>query len=125
MNEVGIGTRVVNFLVDTLLISILSYALYKWHQFYVYWYGIHPYQYYVFFYGTIFLYYMLFELIFTRTPGKWVTMTRVRDTTGHRPAWYRILFRSLLRLTLIDPFFIPFFNRTLHDHLSGTRVVEK
>jgi hypothetical protein len=30
----------------------------------------------------------------------------------------------LARLILIDPFFIPFLGSTLHDHLSGTMVVE-
>jgi hypothetical protein len=34
------------------------------------------------------------------------------------------LIRSLARLILIDPFFIPFLASTLHDHLSGTMVVE-
>lgn len=125
MKEVGVGTRVINFIIDTLLIALISYGLFKWHQFYVHYWGFYPYQYYIFFYATLFIYYLLFELIFTRTPGKFISMTRVRNTHGKRPAWYQILLRSLLRLTIIDPFFIPFFNRTLHDQLSGTRVVEK
>ena len=125
MNEVGVGTRVINFIVDSLVIFLVSYGLFKWYRFYVYYYGYYPYQYYLFFYATLFIYYLLFELVFTSTPGKWLSMTRVRDINGKRPAWYQILLRSLLRLTLIDPFFIPFFNRTLHDQLSKTRVVEK
>jgi uncharacterized RDD family membrane protein YckC len=125
MNEVGIGTRVINFLVDMFLVFLISYGLFKWYRFYVYYYDAYPYQYYLFFYATWFVYYLLFELIFARTPGKWISMTKVRDTEGKRPAWYKIVFRSLLRLTLIDPFFIPFLNRPLHDHLSKTRVVEK
>ena len=125
MKEVGVGTRVINFIVDTLLVALISYGLFKWYQFYVYYYGFVPYQYYLFFYATLFIYYFLFELIFTRTPGKWLSLTKVRDVDGKRPAWYQLLFRSLLRLTIIDPFFIPFFDRTLHDQLSKTRVVEK
>jgi hypothetical protein len=35
-----------------------------------------------------------------------------------------VLLRSLLRLTIIDAFFIPFLERPLHDALSKTRVVE-
>jgi uncharacterized RDD family membrane protein YckC len=125
MKEVGVGTRVINFIVDTFLVALISYGLFKWYQFYVYYYGFVPYQYYLFFYATLFIYYFLFELIFTRTPGKWLSLTKVRDVDGKRPAWYQLLFRSLLRLTIIDPFFIPFFDRTLHDQLSKTRVVEK
>ena len=36
----------------------------------------------------------------------------------------QIFIRSLARLIIIDPFFIPFLGSTLHDHLSGTMVVE-
>ena len=124
MNKSGVGTRVLNFLADTLIISLLSYGLYKWYMFYVVYYSYQPYQYYVFFYATLFVYYFLFEALLSRTPGKFLTMTRVRNTSGKRPGIYFVFFRTLLRLTLIDPFFIPVFGRPLHDHLSKTRVTE-
>lgn len=124
MNEVGVGTRVINFILDTVLVSLISYGLYKWYLFYVYYYYYYPYPYYWFFYATLFVYYLIFELVFLRTPAKWITLTKVQNKEGKRPAWYSIVFRSLLRLTLVDPFFIPFLNRPLHDHLSNTRVVE-
>ena len=124
MNEVGIGTRVLNFLVDTFLIWLMGYGLYKWYVFYVFYYNYKPYPFYMFFYGSLFLYYFVLESIFTRTPGKYVTMTRVRSADNSRPSILQFFLRSLLRLTLIDPFFIPFFDRPLHDVLSKTRVVE-
>ncbi len=124
MNEVGIGTRVLNFLVDTLLVSLAGYGLYKWYTFYVFYYGYKPFQYFYFFYAALFLYYFIFESLLTRTPGKYITMTRVRTKDGKRPGLHRIFLRSLLRLTIIDPFFIPFIDRPLHDALSQTRVVE-
>lgn len=124
MNESGLGTRVVNFVVDTVVVFVISYALYKWYSFYVMYWDYRPYQFYLFFYATLFIYYFVFESITSRTPGKWMTMTRVRTAGGKRPAWYRILLRTLLRFTIIDPFFIPFLNRSLHDALSKTRVVE-
>lgn len=124
MNEAGVGTRVVNFLVDMLAISLISYGVYKWYMFYVMYYGYTPYQFYIFFYATLFVYYFIWEALLSRTPGKYLTMTRVRSANGKRPALYQVLFRSILRLTLIDPFFIPFLNRPLHDALSKTRVVE-
>ncbi len=124
MNEVGIGTRVLNFLVDTFLVWLMGYGLYKWYVFYVFYYNYKPYPFYMFFYGSLFLYYFVLESIFTRTPGKYVTMTRVRSAGGKRPSILQFFLRSLLRLTLIDPFFIPFLDRPLHDALSKTRVVE-
>ena len=108
MNQVGVGTRVLNFLVDTLLIALIAYGLYKWYSFYVVYYNYTPYQYYVFFYATIFLYYFIWESLLTRTPGKYLTMTRVRTDSNKRPGIHRIFVRSLVRLILIDPFFIPF-----------------
>ncbi len=124
MNEVGVGTRVINFLVDTLIIFLISYGLYKWYIFYVRYWEFKYYPWYQFFYATLFIYYTVFELIASRTPAKWLTMTKVRTASGSKPAFYQILLRSLLRLTLIDPFFIPIFQRPLHDALSKTRVVE-
>ena len=124
MNEVGVGTRVINFLIDTLIIWLISYLLFKWYNFYVYYYAFQSYQYYFFFYATLFVYYLIFELLFSRSPAKWLTLTHVRNIDGKRPAWYQIILRCILRLTLIDAFFIPFIGRTLHDALSKTRVVE-
>lgn len=124
MNEVGIGTRVINFLIDTLIIWLISYGLFKWYNFYVYYYNFQSYQFYLFFYGTLFLYYFIFESLFSRSPAKWLTLTQVRNDKGKKPGIYRIFLRCILRLTIIDPFFIPFLQRPLHDALSKTRVVE-
>lgn len=124
MKEVGVGTRVVNFLADTILIFVLSFSFYKWWAFYVFYWKYTYFPFYTFFWATIFIYYSFFELIWTRTPGKWLTISKVRNASGKRPAWYLILLRSILRLTLIDCFFIPFLDRPLHDALSKTRVVE-
>ncbi|MDQ6814141.1 MAG: RDD family protein [Bacteroidota bacterium] len=124
MNEVGVGSRVINFLVDTILIALIAYGLYKWNSFYVYYWHHKFYPFYLFFYPMIFVYYTIFEAIFSRSPGKWLSITKVQNLKGQKPAFYLVLLRSLLRLTLIDMFFIPLFNRPLHDQLSKTRVVE-
>lgn len=125
MNRVGIGTRVINFLADTLLFFILAFIGYKVHQFYVFYYHQPYYPFYYFFYPAWFLYYVFFEGLFARTPGKWLSLSKVvTGKTGKRPGFLRVLWRSLLRLTIIDCFFIPFLDKTLHDALSGTEVVE-
>ena len=124
MKEAGVGSRVLNFLVDTIIIALVSYGLFKWHNFYVYYWKFTFYPLYLFFYSFLFIYYTLFESIFSRSPGKWLTISVVRNLNGKKPSISRVLLRSLLRLTFIDMFFIPFFDRPLHDQLSGTRVVE-
>ena len=125
MNEVGVGTRVLNFLIDTIIIFLIAYGLYKWWTFYVMYWDYKFFAYYKFFFATLFVYYSIFEIIWSRTPGKWVSMTKVRNMAGGKPAFYQVLIRSLIRLTLIlDPVFIAFFQRPLHDVISKTRLVE-
>lgn len=124
MNEVGLGTRVLNFFIDTLLIFIITYALYKWYNLYVFYYYWKYYPFYLWFYAVIFFYYFLFESMLGRSPAKYLTLSVVQTVAGKKPAVHLVFVRSLLRLTLIDPFFIPFLKRPLHDALSKTRVVE-
>jgi uncharacterized RDD family membrane protein YckC len=124
MNEVGVGTRVVNFLIDTILTFLMSYGLYKWYTFYVMYWEFIYYPWYLFFYASVFVYYTFFESIWARTPGKWFSMSKVINANGGKPAFYQVIARSLIRLTIIDCLFIPFFDRTLHDQLTKTKVVE-
>jgi uncharacterized RDD family membrane protein YckC len=124
MREVGVGSRVINFLVDTILIALIAYGLFKWNNFYVYYWQHKYYPFWMFFYSIVFIYYTFFEAISARSPGKWLSITKVQNVKGERPAVYQVVLRSLLRLTFIDMFFIPFFDRPLHDQLSKTRVVE-
>ncbi len=124
MNKVGTGTRVLNFLIDTLIIFLISYAISKIHQWYVMYYHIHYYRFSWFFFGTLFIYYTFFETIFARTPGKWMSISKVVNKNGNKPNFISILIRSLTRLILIDMFFIPFLDKTLHDYFSKTEVVE-
>jgi hypothetical protein len=129
MKKVGDGTRVLNFLVDTLLYWILAVLLYKWWNFHVLYWGYMHLNFGWFFFGSLFIYYFIFELLFAKTPAKWLTgsVVRSKESTASNPIKAgvgQIFIRSLVRITLIDPFFIPFLGETLHDYLSGTMVVE-
>jgi uncharacterized RDD family membrane protein YckC len=125
MKAVGVGTRVLNFLVDTFLIVVISFLLMEWYNFQVTYWRYPPVPHYAFFAVTLVVYYFLFESIFKRTPGKWLTMSKVVSQNAQKPNAARILARSLVRLIIVDCFFIPFLNnRALHDYLSGTLVVE-
>jgi len=125
MKVVGIGTRVLNFLVDTFLIVVIGLLLMQWYDFQVTYWRYPPLPHYAFFAVALVVYYFLFESIFKRTPGKWLTMSKVVLQNAQKPSVARILVRSFVRLIFIDCFFIPFLNnRTLHDYVSGTLVVE-
>lgn len=124
MNKVGIGTRVLNFLVDTFLLFWLAYATYKIGRFYAFFYGAYFFPFYYHFFTMIFLYYFTFESIFKRTPGKFLSLSKVVNKNGSRPGIGQIFIRSLTRIIIIDCFFIPFLDKPLHDALSKTEVVE-
>jgi uncharacterized RDD family membrane protein YckC len=125
MKQVGIGTRVINFLVDTILIALLALLVSRWYNWYVFYFHFTGRNYAIFFWATLFVYYTFFEAIFARTPGKFLSYSKVVTNTGKKPNILWVLVRSLARLTIIDLFFQPFLNnKTLHDYLSKTDVVE-
>ena len=125
MRRVGIGTRVLNFVIDTTIIFLLSYAAFRGWRWYAVYYSAFFIPFYYFFWSFLIVYYIFFEAIFQRTPGKWVSLTKVVNEKRGKPSFAQIVIRSLVRLIIIDCFFIPFLNdRTLHDYLSKTEVVE-
>jgi uncharacterized RDD family membrane protein YckC len=124
MNKVGIGTRVLNFLLDTFIVFWLAYAAYKAGRFYAFFYGFPFFAYAYYFFATIFVYSFFFESVFQRTPAKWLSMTKVVNRSGGRPGILQVFIRSLVRVIPVDCFFIPFLDKPLHDALSKTEVVE-
>ena len=67
-------------------------------------------------------YYLFFETLWARTPGKWILGTVVTDLDGRPPRFGAILKRTLARCVPFEPF--TFFGETgFHDKASRTRVV--
>ncbi|MFT5847468.1 MAG: putative RDD family membrane protein YckC [Psychroserpens sp.] len=70
-----------------------------------------------------FVYYFTFELVFSRTPGKFQTQTIVVNKEGKKPSTIQLLIRSLSR-------FISVFSgisddeRAVHDTISNTFVIQ-
>jgi len=124
MNKVGIGTRVLNFMVDTLVVFLITYVVFKIRNWYVVYYHVRYFSFIWFFMGILFMYYSLLEIAFNRTPGKYLSFSKVVDQHGHKPTVGAILLRSLVRLILVDMFFIPFLDKPLHDYISKTELVE-
>lgn len=120
----GIGTRVLNFCIDNLFVFTIAFAGFKTHKWYVFYYKIHFINFWWFYAAATFLFYFLFELFFAKTPGKWFTQTKVVNRNGTKANWLNIFIRSLCRIIIIDPFFIPILDKTLHDYLSKTELVQ-
>ena len=124
MKRVGVGTRVVNFLVDTTLVFLLAWAASKTWNWYVFHWRYPYFNFGWFFFGSLFVYYTLFEGLTGRTPGKMLSYTKIVNRQNRRANFLQVLVRSLVRITIIDIFFIPFLDKPLHDYLSKTEVVE-
>ena len=119
----GDGTRIFQFLVDTILIFILAYFLYQCYNFYVYYWRFYPIRFGAFFFMTMWVYVFLFELIFLRTPAKWITGTKVVSEKGGRPNIGQFFIRACIRTTIISFFGLAWNGKPLHDTLSKTKLV--
>ncbi len=70
------------------------------------------------------IYYILFETITGRTPGKYITGTRVICEDGSKPEFNTILLRSLIRFIPLEPFsFLGSQPTGWHDNWTKTLVV--
>ncbi len=127
MRTVGIGTRVLAFIVDFILICAITFGVnYGW-DFYVRYWGLFFIPLYDFLAIVGFVYYLFFEAIWKRTPGKWLALTKVVNQQGGKPSFSQILIRSVVRvlgIIIIDSIFISLLHKTLHDFFSRTEVVE-
>ena len=124
MKNVGDGTRILNFLVDAILVFFISFAVFKYWNFYVVNWHFKPINFWWFIGGVLFFYYSFFELIWARTPGKWVSSSKVVDQNGNKPSVIQVIGRSFIRLMIIDFFFNAFWGKPLHDKLTKTEVIE-
>src|SRR4051812_10199830 len=53
---------------------------------------------------TVFLgYYLMFELLFSRTPGKFVTGLVIVELDGRRCSWRQVLIRTAFRVLEVNP----------------------
>jgi uncharacterized RDD family membrane protein YckC len=70
-----------------------------------------------------FFYYVFFEGLWARTPGKFLFRTVVVNEDGGPPSLRAVLIRTLCRFIPLEPFSVLFAERGWHDGISDTRVV--
>jgi len=86
--------RFIGFLIDIMLISAISYALFILHLLPL---GMIPIALIVFV-----LYYLLFEAVFSRTIGKLILRTKVVDIDGNKPTVVSIITRTIIRVVVFE-----------------------
>ena len=123
--RIGEGTRILHFLLDTILISIVTYLLYSWYNFQVIYWNYTPVRFGYFFFGVTWLYTFLFELIFLQTPAKMITGSKVISYNGKRPNIGQFFIKATVRTTIISMFGLAWNDQPLHDTFSNTILVKK
>lgn len=119
---VGIGTRVLNFLVDSLILAFITIPSYQAWNIGVRFYHFPFLNYWAYTFIILVIYYIFFETIFQKSPGKWLSYSQVSTLDNKKPSFPQIILRSIARVFLPGIFFIPFTDKTLHDILSNTYV---
>lgn len=116
-NEVNKGTRIVNFVIDIIIITVISEIIKGFVN-----YRMASLVYYL----VYFMYYILFEFIKGQTIGKMITKTKVVNMLNVKPSFGRIFYRTFLRLNPFDTASYLFgHEQGGHDLLSKTRLVNK
>lgn len=126
MNPADKGVRVGNFLIDTIVLSIIILPAYVIISYYI------PsileknsIEFNILFYSVFFCYYFLSELLFGKTVGKLLTKTVVVSKGGNKPSVLSLIFRTLIRMIPIEGFAFLFGSAGLHDLLSKTIVIKE
>jgi uncharacterized RDD family membrane protein YckC/type II secretory pathway pseudopilin PulG len=115
----SLGRRFANYFLDAIFAGILNFAVAMF--------VISNDQYgsaYFLGWGTSLLYYIVFEGIWQRTPGKWITGTKVVTKDGRQPSFGKIVGRSFCRLIPFNALSILFGAPVAwHDSIPGVYVV--
>lgn len=122
MNEINKGIRLVNWIVDMMIITIMSAVIFMILKM-ITEIKINPK---IILYIIWILYYYLFESYDGQTLGKKLTNTIVVDMKKNQPSRKRIFIRTILRLNPFDAFSYLFGQEQGgHDTLSKTRLICK
>jgi uncharacterized RDD family membrane protein YckC len=127
----SIGQRLLNFIIDTILLNIISYieGYIEGRILIIDTIGVLCFSV-MLTLIVIFLYYFLFEYYFQKTPGKFITRTKVVNANGSKPDIQTILKRSLIRFVPFDAISIYTGkdsvqqNTWWHDRWSMSRVIK-
>lgn len=116
--------RIVNYLIDTVSIMIISWFLSPILISFV---DISPFLFLGIIIFILAFYYFLMELYFNQTIGKIITKTIVVNAESFgKPNRIQILIRSLFRLPIINSIdaFCFFLGYNLHDNVSKTLLIK-
>ena len=120
-NVVGSGIRFLNFIIDfiiwLILAAILTFPLNAND-------GTHMLIGYMVMFVSFITYYIIMEIKFQKTIGKFITKTKVVKMNGEKPENSDIITRTFCRLIPFDRISFLFTKNGFHDNLSKTKVIK-
>jgi len=126
-SHIRMSTRFYNFLIDSLIFIILAIIIVSILVRYLPAFKVYnPLNNRILAFLLYFFYYFFFESLFSFTPGKLITKTRVVDRlTLSRPSIFKVFIRTLCRFIPFEALTIFFDenNLTWHDKISKTTVI--
>jgi Predicted membrane protein/domain len=125
--QVSLLTRLVHFIVDSILFNAIAGLLYTAFGLFVDFTEESPFEiwHFLFVLAAFFGYYIFMETTYQTTVGKLITKTRVVMKDGNKPGISDIIGRTACRLIPLDPISFLFVPDYFHDFLSGTTVVKR
>jgi len=124
LNFVSSLTRLLNFLVDSLIIFLLAIILSIIPGIFKTNYTIPQVEFITccLIFVSFMLYYVILEFKYQKTVGKYITKTKVVMGNGNIPTFRDILIRTIFRLIPLDRLSYVFTTNGFHDFLSNTTV---
>ena len=118
------GARIGNFIIDQVIIIVVTILLYIiLYQFFPDINDEESYNLEILYIFCTIIYYFVFELTLQKTPGKFLTKTRVVDYRGNNPSAARLFLRTLVRFVPLEMISFLFSSMALHDYFSKTQVI--
>jgi uncharacterized RDD family membrane protein YckC len=117
--------RLGNYFIDSFAIWLLSVVIVLFIQMSGVKITFGIWEYYFFYFVLTILYYVVFESLTGKTPGKYITRTRVVTREGYHPTLTNIVWRTLARFIPFEPFSFFMSEIGWHDSLTKTLVIDE
>ncbi|MFT5102576.1 MAG: putative RDD family membrane protein YckC [Candidatus Latescibacterota bacterium] len=116
------SARIINYIIDSVASFGLVFLVLTLIQFIIG--DVSPIIFLVLILGSFASYFIILELLFQKTLGKFITKTKVVTLDGQKPNQRDIVFRSGCRFIPFDQVSFLFMKNGFHDVLSKTKVVK-
>ena len=116
------SARIINYIIDSVASFGLVFLVLTIVQFLLG--DVLPVIFLVLILGSFAAYFIILELLFQKTLGKFITKTKVVKLDGEKPTQGDIIIRTVCRFIPFDQFSFLLLKDGFHDVLSKTKVIK-